>query len=199
MRGIMNAVEVIDLFRIFKYKKKRKGFLARFKKSREEPSGNGETRALDGITLQVKEGELFGLLGPNGAGKTTLIKILTTLLLPYVADGRARVFQFSTRLEPLSLEDLRRGELKTTGGTDIRPVFDHLLADGRVRRALILTDGYTGQPTAEQAALIDERRVLLHVVLPQESAWRRDLETVAASLTVLPSLRPSGQPWRLGA
>ena len=128
-----------------------------------------------------------------------LIPFLTGLLLPYVADGRARVFQFSTRLEPLSLEDLRRGKLKTTGGTDIRPVFDHLLADGRVRRALILTDGYAGQPTAEQAAQIDERRVRLHVVLPQESAWRRDLEPVAASLTVLPPLRPVGQPWRLGA
>ena len=85
----MNAVEVIDLFRIFKYKKKRKGLLARFKKPKEEPSGNGETRALDGITLQVKEGELFGLLGPNGAGKTTLIKILTTLLLP--TSGKAMV------------------------------------------------------------------------------------------------------------
>lgn len=38
--------------------------------------------ALDGVNLEVYEGELFGLLGPNGAGKTTLIKILTTLLAP---------------------------------------------------------------------------------------------------------------------
>ena len=38
--------------------------------------------ALDNVSLEVKEGELFGLLGPNGAGKTTLIKILSTLLLP---------------------------------------------------------------------------------------------------------------------
>jgi ABC-2 type transport system ATP-binding protein len=38
--------------------------------------------ALKSITLEVKQGEVFGLLGPNGAGKTTLIKILTTLLLP---------------------------------------------------------------------------------------------------------------------
>ncbi len=38
--------------------------------------------ALDGVDLEVKEGETFGLLGPNGAGKTTLIKILCTLLLP---------------------------------------------------------------------------------------------------------------------
>ncbi len=40
------------------------------------------TRAIDGLDLEVREGELFGLLGPNGAGKTTFIKILSTLLLP---------------------------------------------------------------------------------------------------------------------
>ncbi len=40
------------------------------------------TNAVDGLTLAVKEGELFGLLGPNGAGKTTTIKILSGLLEP---------------------------------------------------------------------------------------------------------------------
>lgn len=38
--------------------------------------------ALQDVSLEVHQGELFGLLGPNGAGKTTLIKILTTLLAP---------------------------------------------------------------------------------------------------------------------
>ncbi|NUN49099.1 MAG: ABC transporter ATP-binding protein [Candidatus Brocadiae bacterium] len=51
-----------------------------------KPAGRGlppsEFRALDGVTLDVRPGELFGLLGPNGAGKTTLIKILCTLLYP---------------------------------------------------------------------------------------------------------------------
>jgi len=42
----------------------------------------GEIRAVDGITLTVGHGEVFGLLGPNGAGKTTTIRMLTTLSKP---------------------------------------------------------------------------------------------------------------------
>ncbi|NUR73171.1 MAG: ATP-binding cassette domain-containing protein [Hamadaea sp.] len=42
----------------------------------------GDVRALDGLSLAVQPGEVFGLLGPNGAGKSTTIKILTTLARP---------------------------------------------------------------------------------------------------------------------
>ena len=42
----------------------------------------GNFTAVDGINLNIPEGELFGLLGPNGAGKTTLVRMLCTLLEP---------------------------------------------------------------------------------------------------------------------
>ncbi|MFX0100581.1 MAG: ABC transporter ATP-binding protein [Candidatus Hodarchaeota archaeon] len=41
-----------------------------------------DVKAVDGISLQIKKGELFGLLGPNGAGKTTMINMLCGLLDP---------------------------------------------------------------------------------------------------------------------
>jgi len=42
----------------------------------------GETKALDGVDLTVREGTVRGVLGPNGAGKTTLVRILSTLVKP---------------------------------------------------------------------------------------------------------------------
>ena len=42
----------------------------------------GDTQALDGVSFESKQGELFGLVGPDGAGKTTLFRILTTLIVP---------------------------------------------------------------------------------------------------------------------
>lgn len=64
------AIETKDLRRIYK--------LRGVRRKDEEKT----LIALDGVDLEVRQGELFGLLGPNGAGKTTLIKILATLLLP---------------------------------------------------------------------------------------------------------------------
>lgn len=49
----------------------------------------GSVKALDGVTLKAREGEIFGLLGPNGAGKTTLVRLLATLIKP--DSGKAKV------------------------------------------------------------------------------------------------------------
>ncbi|HEY7193661.1 MAG TPA: ATP-binding cassette domain-containing protein [Gemmatimonadales bacterium] len=47
----------------------------------------GDLTAVDGVTLDIAEGEFFGLLGPNGAGKTTMLLMLTTLLQPTSGGG----------------------------------------------------------------------------------------------------------------
>ncbi len=53
---------------------------------------DGEVKALDGVSLQVPRGEVFGLLGPNGSGKTTMVRILSTILKP--TSGSATVNGF---------------------------------------------------------------------------------------------------------
>jgi len=58
----------------------------------------GDFTAVNDVTFDVKEGEIFGLLGPNGAGKSTLIRMMTTLI-PITA-GSARVSGHDVQKEP---------------------------------------------------------------------------------------------------
>ncbi|MCL6299025.1 ATP-binding cassette domain-containing protein [Streptomyces kronopolitis] len=64
----------------------------------------GETRAVDGVDLAVRRGEVFGLLGPNGAGKTTAIRCITTLLP--VPEGMVRVFGHDASRERMAVRRL---------------------------------------------------------------------------------------------
>ncbi|CAM5293330.1 ATP-binding cassette domain-containing protein [Kitasatospora aureofaciens] len=67
--------------------------------------GRGKvTRAVDGIDLTVRTGEVFGLLGPNGAGKTTTIRAITTLLP--VGAGMVRVFGHDATRRPMEVRRL---------------------------------------------------------------------------------------------
>jgi len=77
----MAIIEVYDLVKVF----------------------NGSIRAVDGVTFNVEEGEVFGFLGPNGAGKTTTVKILVTLLKP--TSGVAKVAGYDVVRNP---NDVRR-------------------------------------------------------------------------------------------
>jgi oleandomycin transport system ATP-binding protein len=61
----------------------------------------GETKALDGVDLDVREGTVMGVLGPNGAGKTTLVRILSTLLAPDT--GQATVAGYDVVRQPRQL------------------------------------------------------------------------------------------------
>lgn len=82
--GVKYSIEVADLRREFKTK-------------------SSPVVALDGVSVKVGQGEIFGVLGPNGAGKTTMIRILSTLLMP--TTGSATVMGYDVEHEP---EKVRR-------------------------------------------------------------------------------------------
>ena len=69
------AIEAVGLIKRFPRRRK-------LRQIARHPLRKETITALNGVNLQVEEGELFGILGPNGAGKTTLIKLLSTLILP---------------------------------------------------------------------------------------------------------------------
>ena len=62
----------------------------------------GEVKAVNGISFDVKKGEVFGLLGPNGAGKTTTIKLLLGLLEPL--EGNISIFGLNPEREEVQMK-----------------------------------------------------------------------------------------------
>ncbi len=58
----------------------------------------GQVRALDGISFNIKPGEIYGLIGPNGAGKTTTLRIVCTLIKP--TTGTIKIFGQDVTKQP---------------------------------------------------------------------------------------------------
>ena len=77
---ISPAIETINLTKVYKLRGK-----------------NRYVKAIDGLNISIKKGEIFGLLGPNGAGKTTLIHLLTTVRS--ITSGEAYIDGFNIQTE----------------------------------------------------------------------------------------------------
>lgn len=87
-------------------------------------------KAVDGVDLEVKSGEIFGLLGPNGAGKTTTLRMLATLLP--IDGGEAKVAGYDVRKKP---GEVRKhvGYVSQLGGADDEATgLEDLLLQGRL-------------------------------------------------------------------
>jgi ABC-2 type transport system ATP-binding protein len=97
----------------------------------------GSVRALEGITLSIPRGELFGLLGPNGAGKSTLINIITGLVRRDA--GEVRVYGYDVERDYRATRSL-------LGAVPQELVYDHFFS---VRRTLQIQSGYYGIPRNE--------------------------------------------------
>ncbi|HEX2458266.1 MAG TPA: ABC transporter ATP-binding protein [Vicinamibacterales bacterium] len=111
------------------------------------PKGGGrpatEVVALDGLTLAVEPGEIFGLLGPNGAGKSTTVGVLTTRVRP--TSGTAWIGGFNVWE--------RRVEVKRLiGVVPQRPNLDFNLT---AREILTFHGAYFGLPSAERQSRAD--------------------------------------------
>lgn len=82
----------------------------------------GRVRALDGISFDIRPGEIFGLIGPNGSGKTTTLRIISTLLAPTA--GSVTVFGLDVVARPdgarrlISYLPEDAGAYKTLSGLD---------------------------------------------------------------------------------
>lgn len=90
----------------------------------------GSVRAVDGISIEVPAGIVFGFLGPNGAGKTTTIRLLLSLLEP--TEGRAEVFGLDTRTAGDQIREKCGALLEHTGLYERLTAEDNLEFYGRV-------------------------------------------------------------------
>jgi len=107
-------------------------------KEKKEKKKKFEVVALDGISLEMRPGEVFGLLGPNGAGKSTTIGVLTTRTRP--TSGRAFIGEFDVWKEQVKAKRL-------IGVVPQRPNLDFALT---AREVLLFHGAYFGQSSRER-------------------------------------------------
>ncbi len=117
----------------------------------------GPVRAVDGLSLEVPAGIVFGFLGPNGAGKTTTIRLLLGLLEP--TDGRAEVLGFDSRTQAQEVRTRTGALLEHSGIYEQLSAEDNLEFYGRAWR----------MPEAERRARIEE-------LLADMGLWERRKE-----------------------
>jgi ABC-2 type transport system ATP-binding protein len=142
----------------------------------------GKTRAVDGVSLAVPAGCVYGFLGPNGAGKTTTLRILATLLRP--DGGTARVFGHDVVLDAGAV----RRRVALTGQ------FASVDEELTVRENLLLLARLLGHSRRDARARAGELLAAFGLaeaagrqVLALSGGMRRRLD-IAASLVVSPDL-----------
>jgi ABC-2 type transport system ATP-binding protein len=142
----------------------------------------GEHRALDGIDLTVRRGQVFGFLGPNGAGKTTTIRILATLTRP--DGGAARVLGHDV----VRQADAIRARVAVTGQfaslDDDLTGYENLIVFGRLRG---LSRAASKQRADDLLAAFDLTGSAGRPVGGYSGGMRRRLD-IGASLIVPPDL-----------
>jgi ABC-2 type transport system ATP-binding protein len=120
------------------------GFLMSAGRGKKDKQPKPQIVALDGISLEVMPGEIFGLLGPNGAGKSTTVGILTTRVRP--TGGQAWIGEHDVWAEQVAVKRL-------IGVVQQRPNLDFSLT---AREILIFHGAYFGVDSRERSERADK-------------------------------------------
>ena len=112
--------------------------------ARDSNKKKPEIVALDGVSLDVQRGEVFGLLGPNGAGKSTTVGVLTTRVRP--TGGQAWIGDYDVWKDPVAVKGL-------IGVVQQRPNLDFALT---AREILLFHGAYFGLPSRERTRRAQE-------------------------------------------
>ena len=135
----------------------------------------GSVRAVDGVDLKVRRGEIFGFLGPNGAGKTTVIRMLVTLLAP--TGGSINVAGYDVVSQPGEVR-LRIGVALQDAALDVKQTGRELL---RLQAQLYgLSRRQAGQRIADLSDLIDIGEAMDRLIGTYSGGMKRRLDLAAA-------------------
>jgi putative ABC transport system ATP-binding protein len=155
--------------------------------------GENKVAALNGIDLQIKQGEFVSIIGPSGSGKTTLLDVLSALLRPskgeILVGGRA-------------ISEMNDSELAVVRGRKIGFVFQNFDLIGRMNALenVMLPLWFQGIPTAERREIAE--KILNEVGLgdrmlhkPDElSGGQRQRVAIARALAVDPDIIVADEP-----
>lgn len=123
-----------------------------------EKTYHGGTKALNGISLSVNGGTIFGLLGPNGAGKTTFVKIAATQLLP--TSGSIRILGHDVVREPKAVRNAIAVVPQEARPLSLQTPYEHILTYLIARGVSISEAKKRANIAIENLKLQDHRNVI---------------------------------------
>ena len=142
----------------------------------------GGVRAVNGITFNVDEGEIFGFLGPNGAGKSTTMMILTTLLKP--TSGRALVSGMDVAADPGGVRRCIGYVQQETASDEFLTGRENLLLQARMNR---MPRGRAASRIDEVVGIIELEDMQDEAVLTYSGGMRKRLD-IAGGLLHMPRI-----------